>query len=51
MKRKKIIPSPANKKAIERALKEHRALKKAKEVLKDYNGNNPRLLKIKSLCK
>lgn len=47
----KIITSKANKIAIERALKQHRVKKKISSLLKDYSGKNPRLLKIKSLCK
>ena len=48
--KKRIIPTKANKIAIERALKEHRALKKTKEVLKNYKGNSKKLLQIKNLC-
>jgi hypothetical protein len=47
----KIIPTKANKIAIENALKQHRVKKKISSLLKDYTGKNPRLLKIKSLCK
>jgi hypothetical protein len=47
----KIITSKANKIAIERALKQHRTKKQISSLLKDYSGKNPRLLKIKSLCK
>lgn len=47
--RKKIIASEKNKKAIGKALKEHKALKQAKRVLKDYKGKNFKILKIKSL--
>lgn len=47
----KIIPSKVNKIAIENALKQHRVKKKISSLLKDYTGKNPRLLKIKSLCR
>lgn len=49
--RKKIISSKANKIAIENALKQHRVKKKISSLLKDYNGKNSTLLKIRLLCK
>lgn len=47
----KIQPTPAQKKRIDRAIREHKALKKMNEVVKDYRGKSFKILKIKQLIK
>lgn len=46
---KKVILTPMQSKRIDRAIKEHNALKKTREVLKGYKGKSFKILKIKQL--
>ena len=45
----RIKPTPAQKKRIDRAIKEHNALKQANEVLKGYKCKSFKILKVKKL--
>lgn len=45
----RIQPTPLQKKRIDNAIKEHNTLKKISALLKDYRGNDFRILKIKEV--
>jgi hypothetical protein len=44
---KKVILSPSQEKRINKAISEHKALKKISELISKYKGNSIKILKIK----
>lgn len=51
MEKRKVILNPITERNIDKALSEHSAFKKINDMLKDYNGKSPKILRIKQLVK